>query len=300
MDEWHVFLWAKRCSWQDAPRFRWRAALVFRSLPEIGPLISLRTDCAGGDDWLVFHSAMDLCFLGCFAWRSAALVNHTLRIPNLLCVSFREIVTYSGGSLSCDTRLNYCTLFDSYCTSVTTLLWPFIGLFLSTARQVYIPFRTYTTDIREYANSHKVIWCEYLSVVFARLSSELPRWTSPSHALFPGHVYLFVLVVQWFRGSDRFLVSFWTPILVSETALVSSRTLSFLFPLIANSFFSFSCPCLNSLPVIWVSDLYFSSPFFELLTTGDQYLFNISEIFRFWVDQIHVFLICTDFPEHLQ
>ena len=37
---------------------------------------------------------------------------------------------------------------------------------MSTLRPMYIPFRTYKTDIRQDANSHQVIQCEYLSRSF--------------------------------------------------------------------------------------------------------------------------------------
>ena len=81
-----------------------------------------------------------------------------------------EIVADSGGSTSCDTQLNCRTLF----TIATALLSPpFFGLLFfvlqsssaetSTLCRIHIPILTYRLDIREDANSHKVISYNYLS-----------------------------------------------------------------------------------------------------------------------------------------
>ena len=73
-------------------RLRGRIALVFRSLPEIGPQISRRGDCADENFRLVFYSAMDLCILGCLldiaqlSW--IVLVE---LVPKLVCPSLRSI-----------------------------------------------------------------------------------------------------------------------------------------------------------------------------------------------------------------
>ena len=47
---------------------------------------------------------------------------------------------------------------------------------MSTLRRIYIPFRTYTSDIGEDANSHKVTQCKYLSRSFCTAVG----WTSQS------------------------------------------------------------------------------------------------------------------------
>ena len=109
-----------------------------------------------------------------FALRSAALVNRTR--PKTF-GPFLEIVTDSGGSTSCDTQPNCRTSFTKATASLyTTLLRPFVGLFLN------LPVRkwalcaefTHKTDSREDANSHKVIWCKYLSRSFCTAVD----WTS--------------------------------------------------------------------------------------------------------------------------
>ena len=105
-----------------------------------------------------------------FAWRNAALVNRTRRTGPNTCVPFLEIFTESGGSVSCDTQLNCRALL----TMATALLSsPFLGYLLvvlkpssaglSTLRRIFdIPIYFCRIDIREDANTHKVIWCKYL------------------------------------------------------------------------------------------------------------------------------------------
>ena len=150
--------------------------------------------------------------------------------------------------------------------------------------------------------------------VLARLSIELSRWTPASEVLFfSTHFYLFMLVAQWV---ERFLVSVFArsspPSLLSNTALLLSID-SKLLVLIQHHFISCdSWPlhlfqsshfwCENF--VIEVSDLCFSSPSFS---TFDSQASIFSDEFpchtiltRFWVDQTHVFLICTNFPGHHQ
>ena len=67
--------------------------------------------------------------------------------------------------------------------------------------------------------------------VFARLSSELPRCTPAPDVLFPRRAS--TSLCWWFRGWSGFWCRFCTPIfIVSETTLVTSRTLSQCFPLL--------------------------------------------------------------------
>ena len=75
---------------------------------------------------------------------------------------------------------------------------------------IYIRFPTRETDVREDANSHKVIQCKYLTRSFLH---------------------------GWIRGWSGFWCRFCTIMtLVLETALVFSRTLTFCSPLNTNSF----------------------------------------------------------------
>ena len=94
-----------------------------------------------------------------FARGSAVLVNGTRRIGSKTFVPFRKIAEDSDGSTSCDTQLNCRTLF----IIATALLICLVVLQpssaqMSTMRRTYIPIY-----IREDANTHKAIWCKYLS-----------------------------------------------------------------------------------------------------------------------------------------
>ena len=104
---------------------------------------------------------------------------------------------------------------------------------MNTLRRIYIPFWT-KTDIREDAISHKVILCKSFSRVFfffLLLSVELPRLASPFEApFFSMHSYLLVFWCVYLTIMT----------IVSETAFVSSRTLSWFFPLIVITFFYFN------------------------------------------------------------
>ena len=153
----------------------------------------------------------------------------------------------------------------------------------STLCRIYTPFQTYTTDIRENAISHKVISCKYLSKSFCTAVD----WSSQANALQP-------LGVGGSRRWSGFCSQFCTRIpVVPETALVSSRTLSFCFPLIANSFSSFNttespatryhCSCLTWRQsfVIEISDLCFSSPSSSTSDIGHRYLFMNFHVVQF-------------------
>ena len=104
--------------------------------------------------------------------------------------------------------------------------------------------------------------------------------------------------------------------LMPKTALVSSRTMPFCFPLVTNSFplsipldppsTRDRCSCLDS-PVsgvksfvIDVSALFSSSPsssFFDNWASISSDEFSCHTILiRFWVGRTHIFSICTDFP----
>ena len=93
-------------------------------------------------------------------------MNRTRRTGPNTFVPFREIVSDSGGSASCDTQPICRTLF----TIATALCHhPFSAFCLvvlqpssagmSTLRRTYIPISFYRIDIREDANTHQAMWC---------------------------------------------------------------------------------------------------------------------------------------------
>ena len=100
-----LFLWALGYFWLLLSRRRGRIALVFQSLPVVYLQTSKRRDCAGEEVWLVFYSAMDLCFLWC--WRSVAFENCTRRVGPKTFGLFRKIDEDSGGSMSWNTQPNF-------------------------------------------------------------------------------------------------------------------------------------------------------------------------------------------------
>ena len=153
-----------------------------------------------------------LLFSRMFAWRSAALVFRTRRIGPKMFGRFRKIAEESGGSASCDTQpncrasftepLHFCRHPASACCSVVPQ--PFCAQ-TSTYCRMFKPILTGRIHIREDANSHKVIWCKYLSRSFCTavdwsLQMDSSLWSSFSST----HLHLFVLAVQ---RVERFSVS---------------------------------------------------------------------------------------------
>ena len=107
----------------------------------------------------------------------------------------------------------------------------------STLRRNYILFPPFSTDIREDAKSHRVIYCKYLSRSFCTAVG----WASQTGFCISGSFFstYFFLLVWWRRGWSNCWCRLFT-IIVSETALVSSRTLAFCIPLVTNTFSSFN------------------------------------------------------------
>ena len=96
-------------------------------------------------------------------------MNRTRRIGPETFVPFREIDTDSGGSASFDTQPNCRKVFAKllhFCHHTSSAFCWVVpqpsSAEMSTVRRIYIPFRTLQTDIREDANSHKVIQCKHL------------------------------------------------------------------------------------------------------------------------------------------
>ena len=110
-------------------RLRGFIASVFQCPPEICPQISRRRDCADENLWLVFYSAMDLCFLGC--WLDAAQLLWIMLvelITKLLCPSEKPFQILAAQRPV--TRNLTVVHFSQKLLHVTTLLRPFVGLFL--------------------------------------------------------------------------------------------------------------------------------------------------------------------------
>ena len=220
------------------------SALVLQSLLEICPQISWRRDFAAEEFWFVFYSAMDLVFSRMFAWRNAAFVNRSRRIGSNTLLLFLEVVVECGGSVSCDTQPNY-----SYCTFVTTLLWPFVWLFFNLPVQEWALSAELTSRFRfiELTFGRMPILTRRFGAstfqeVFTRLSIEFIRLASASGISFSRHASTLCFWRLWLRGWFGFRCRFWCTIvtLMPETASVSLRTLAFLFPLVTNIISSFN------------------------------------------------------------
>ena len=102
------------------------------------------------------------------AWRCAAFVNRTCRIGPKTFVLFREIDEESGGSCVLNPTVVHLSLlplhFCHHPFSVFYLVVPQLSCAeTSTLCRIYIPILTHRVDIREDANSDKVIWCKYIS-----------------------------------------------------------------------------------------------------------------------------------------
>ena len=132
----------------------------------------------------------------------------------------------------------------NYCTFVTILLRLFAGLSLNLPVCKRALIAEFTTRFRlvEFGRMPKVtrlFSANTFQEVFVRLSIELPRWTPASEVLVPRQTS--TSLCWWLRGWSCFSCRFCTLILVvPETLLVSSRTLPFCFPWIANSLSSFN------------------------------------------------------------
>ena len=158
-------------------------------------------------------------------------MNRTCRICPKKFVPFRKNDENSGGSVSCNTQPNCRTSF----TVATALLSPsFIGLLFGCSSTFLCGNDHLLPNLMPIPTRR--IWCKYLSRSFCTVSFELPRWTPASEVLFSStHFHVFVLVAQ---RMEQFLVLILH--VVPETASVSSRTVSFCFPWIANSLSSFN------------------------------------------------------------
>ena len=216
-------------------------------------------------------------------------MNRTRRIGPKTFVLFRKIDKDSGGCVSWNTHPNCRTSFNnSHCIFVTTFLGAFYLVVpqpscakTSTCCRLYNPILTFKTNIREDANSRSR----------ARLSIGLPR-----RVLFPRCTS--TSLCWWFKAWSGFWCRFCTLIfIVLETTCVSSRTLSFCFPLIAFSLSSFNttstpairnhCSCFNSLisgvKVSQSEFLIYASLHrrFQFLRIGHRYLLRDFHVIQF-------------------
>ena len=130
--------------------------------------------------------------------RCVAFVNRTLRIGPKTFVPLLEIVTESGGSVSCDTQLNCRALF----TIATALLSsPFFGFLLgcsSTCAELTSRFRLIKLTFGRMPTVTRWFSASTFQEVPARLSIGLPRRTPASEgpSFFSTNFYLLVLVAQ--------------------------------------------------------------------------------------------------------
>ena len=156
-------------------------------------------------------------------------------------------------------------------------------------------------------------------IVSTRLSKNDTRITIALDTSFPRHTS--ISCRWWLRRCGGIWVRFLLCTIVTrmpETALVSLRTLAFLFPLITSTFSSFNatqslsthdhCSC-SPFSRVWrqsfvnaVSDLYSFSPLSSTFDFGASISSDDSPCrtipMRFWVARTHVFFICTDLPRH--
>ena len=124
-------LWAYRYSWQVSTRLRGRIALVFQSPSEICHQISQHRDWADEGVRLVFHSAMDLCFLGCLLDEAQLLWIVLELVPRLCALPVKSLkIPAARRPAIHKPHLSYI-FHCCYCTFVTTLLRPFSWLFLN-------------------------------------------------------------------------------------------------------------------------------------------------------------------------
>ena len=123
--------------------------------------------------------------------------------------------------------------------------------------QVHISKHSPSDHVETLSRSRSVVDCAHTQAfTLKRRSIGLPRRTPASEAPFSRRTS--TSWCWWLRGWSDIRCRFFTFMIVKpETACVSSRTLPFCFPAIANSFSSFNttqspatrnnCPCLNSL-----------------------------------------------------
>ena len=158
----------------------------------------------------------------------------TRRVDPKTFVLFRKISKDSGGSVSWNRQTNWrasskiATAPMSPSFFVFLLGWPSTCLCANEHQhRICIPILFHRFDIREDANSHKVIWCKYLS---SNLCTAVERASQMDSGLW-GSFFLDALLPLWVRGSEveRFLVSALHAYLHRDrnyTCLVSNTDLS--------------------------------------------------------------------------
>ena len=303
------FLRVHEFSWQVSTRLCGRVALVFRSLPEIGPQISRRYDCAEGNFSLTLHSAMDLLLLG-YLLDEAALANRTRRVRPKNVGSFREFDTVSGSTKSCDTQ-HICRTF--FVEPLRFCHHPFFGHLMgcsSTFQSGNLTFGKMPIV--------KKICCRYFSRIFSHgLSVGLPRRTPASDAPFSRRTstsWCWVaqkverllgvgfarswLSCRKLHGSPfehcPFAFDWWQN---SFSVLNATKIRCDSWPLLLSQFSRFW----HRNFVVEVSDLF---SFWQSSLTSDQALISFDEcpsrtiLIQIWVTQTRVFSICTDFPRY--
>ena len=124
--------------------------------PRAHPLVEI---CPPSLMWnfdLKFPERRNVCLTQCRLCESYSSIwfQHSFTLPGNRCRIWRlSVLCYT-------TQLHFCLHPSS--ASCLVVLQP-SSAEMSTQRRTYIPVSFYRTDIREDANTHKAIWCKYLS-----------------------------------------------------------------------------------------------------------------------------------------
>ena len=167
------------------------------------------------------------------AWRTTALVNRTHRIG-----FFRKIDEAFGGSIFWNTQPN-CRVFFNIATAIWSPFFfrPFAGLFinLSMRKRALFSKTASTLGLVEQAFWRMPFFTEWsgassFEVILARQSSHFPTWASASRT--SGSRCISHILLRR-RSRRRFRLCWFCTLIriVSETAIVSFRTLPCTFPL---------------------------------------------------------------------
>ena len=170
------------------------------------------------------------------AWRTTALVNRTHRIGFRMSELFRIIDEDFGGSISWNTQPNWRVIFN-IATACHHSFWPVARLFFNLAMRMRAPFTKSASILRPVEQAFWrmpffTVWigASSFQVILAGQSKHSSTGTLASGTSGSRRISLFLP-----RGRARRrirLCRFWTLIhIVSETAIVSCRTLAVSVPL---------------------------------------------------------------------
>ena len=233
---------------------------------------------------------MDLCFLRCLLDAAQILwIVLVELVARFLFPSVKSLKNPAAGHI-----VHYC-----YCTFVTTLLRPFIWLFLDLLVRKRALCAEFTTQFRlieltfgRMPINTKVIWCTYLS---GNLCTAVERTSQMDSSLWGSlslmHFCLFVLLVQ---RVERFLVSVLHAYLhrAGNYTLVFSRTLSTLSHLLSIDsillvLFQYHVDLCDSYPLLLFLIISVLASTFRNLSFWSVLLFTI--VFNVWQSGIDIF-----------